>query len=145
MQSQFEALHALLHSYAVPSKREGMEKYMKKVTVALVAAVLMSVSSVDAAVAPAKQPGMMSNMMNYGKKAMAGASKMGGQAVAGAKSMMAPKAPVANAPAAQANPAVAANKQQPKYANKAEKKAAKQQRRQARKQAAAVQTQAVKH
>ncbi len=77
---------------------------MKKVTIALVAAVLMSVSCVDAAVAPAKQPDMMSNMMNYGKKAMAGASKMGGQAVAGAKSMMAPKAPVANAPAAPANP-----------------------------------------
>ncbi len=80
---------------------------MKKITIALVAAVLMSVSCVDAAVAPAKQPGMMSNMMNYGKKAMAGASKaskMGGQAVAGAKSMMAPKAPVANAPAAPAKP-----------------------------------------
>jgi hypothetical protein len=36
-------------------------------------------------------------MMNYGKKAMAGASQMGGQAVAGAKSMMAPKAPAAPA------------------------------------------------
>jgi hypothetical protein len=40
---------------------------------------------------------MMSNMMNYGRKAMAGASQMGGQAVAGAKSMMAPKAPAAPA------------------------------------------------
>lgn len=29
MQSQFEALKTLLHSYAVSSKREGMEKYMK--------------------------------------------------------------------------------------------------------------------
>jgi len=29
MQSQFEALKELLHSYAVPSKKEGMEKYMK--------------------------------------------------------------------------------------------------------------------
>ena len=55
------------------------------------------------------------------------------------------KAAKKSAVATQANPAVAANKQQPKYANKAEKKAAKQQRRQARKQAAAVQTQAVKH
>ena len=70
---------------------------MKKVTIAFVAAVLMSVSSVDAAASAAKKPGMMSNMMNYGKKAMAGASKMGGQAVAGAKSMMAPKAPAAPA------------------------------------------------
>ena len=77
---------------------------MKKVTIAFVAAVLMSVSSVDAAASAAKKPGMMSNMMNYGKKAMAGASQMGGQAVAGAKSMMAPKAPVANAPAAPAKP-----------------------------------------
>jgi hypothetical protein len=69
---------------------------MKKVTIAFVAAVLMSVSSVDAAASAAKKPGMMSNMMNYGRKAMAGASQMGGQAVAGAKSM-APKAPAAPA------------------------------------------------
>ncbi len=62
---------------------------MKKVTIAIVAAVLMSVSSVDAAAS--KKKGMMDNMMNYGKKAIAGASKMGGQAVAGAKSMMGSK------------------------------------------------------
>ena len=56
---------------------------MKKVTIAIVAAVLMSVSSVDAA-ASKKKPSMMDSMKN----AVAGASKMGGQAVAGAKSMM---------------------------------------------------------
>ena len=60
---------------------------MKKVTIAIVAAVLMSVSSVDAA-ASKKKPGMLDSMMGFGKNAVAGASKMGGQAVAGAKSMM---------------------------------------------------------
>jgi hypothetical protein len=61
---------------------------MKKVTIALVAAVLMSVSSVNAA-APEK-PGMMNSIMGYGKKA-----------VAGAKSMMTPPKASAAAPAAK--------------------------------------------